>query len=134
LGPTHWCDPPKIEFSCFLAVDVTRLKKSSQIAAARGLLTGKRSPWLYFIPSDAQREMRRPVAVDLRLLERSANAGAHWHSVFKASVSGLRFDRPTRRLIVVLGLQRIAHSLTGSSAFPANYPDLHQFRGSQSRR
>jgi hypothetical protein len=40
---------PRSNFYCFLAGDVTRPEKSSQIAAARGLLMAKRSHWLYFI-------------------------------------------------------------------------------------
>jgi hypothetical protein len=49
LGPTHWCDPPNIEFLLLLGGRRYAPEKSSQIAAARGLLMAKRSHWLYFI-------------------------------------------------------------------------------------
>ena len=95
---------PGSNFSCFLAIDVARLEKLSLIAAARGLLIKKRrSGCISFqaMPGekcDAQLPLTGVFSIGQLV-------PAHWHSVFKPSVAGLRFDRPTRRSIVVLGLQ-----------------------------
>jgi hypothetical protein len=59
-------------------------------------------------------------AVDLRLLDRSASAGALAFCI-QGERKGLRFDRTTRRLIVVWFLG-IALNLTGSSVFQQNIP------------
>jgi hypothetical protein len=62
-----------------LAVDVTLVEIIPNCGGLRAE-TGKRfqqiAQRLYFIPSDAQRDMRRAVPIYLRLFERPANASA----------------------------------------------------------
>jgi hypothetical protein len=75
---------PRSTFSCFLSVDVARLGKLSQIAAARGLLTRKRFALADFHFKRCCNEQCGVQFRCVRVFSSDRRAPVHSHSEFKA--------------------------------------------------